>query len=482
MASESQWVDDEMVVPFRVAADFEVRARDYGEALDFVDSALDMAKRSPAWIPDGPREGDMGDAIGVDRWERARVRPAPESRSVDDRFPGMVNDLALVETLREMRRAADAQAPLRLPEQLWERLDELTKATDPELHVNDPDDEHGREIYLGPAAQAAEYLSEGVYQAWSFDDHEYALVVAGSELAEGRVSAAFPRNRRDSRMLDEISGFLHDMDRDQSPAEVLRKIDRRVALTGRATLPHWLPMDVTATPGPAAAPTPSTVHVGVIVWSEDTMVEPTTVVDSNPVALARNVASLVHEILSGDVDAFDGAAEFLDSHPGPAQWSTPEDIEAWLEDLRASTPTPAVTLEQFIVPAQQRGTGQATQFEPHRIDQMPEPVQRSQSDDASSVFTVPVEFSVAAHSDQEARTNLLYVLSDEKPPLARNGMPKDTGVLQWRFPRREEAHPDGDGADLVKEVLAERGREVAPESDQDGMDHTSAPDRPDMRR
>lgn len=474
MASESQWVDDEMVVPFRLSADFEVRARDYGEARDFIDTALDLARRSPAWIPDGPRQGDMGEAIGIDGWEHARVRPQREALGAEARFPGMVNDLALVETLREMRRSAEAGAPLRLPDQLWERLSELREATNPELHVNDPDHEDGREIYLGAAAEAAKYLTEGVYQAWSFDDQEYALVVTGSELTDGRVSAAFPRNRRDARVLDEIGDLLHRMDRTQSPAALLREIDRRVAVTGRSHLPSWLPMDVTPVQGPATVASPTTVHVGVIVWSEDTTVEPSTLVDRDPVALTRRIATLLHENLAHDADGFAGATDFLDTHPGPQQWVTPEDVDAWLDALQAETPTPAVSIQQFALPTPVNSTRQGEFVE------APRPVPGAggtgllQMQETARTFTIPVDFTVSAHSTEEARLSLRHVLSGEQPDDTGATMSADVGVLAWAYPRPQQQHPVDQVSDLVHEVLAERSREVAPHIE-DGIDSGQGP-------
>lgn len=51
----------------------------------------------------------------------------------------------------------------------------------------------GQRIFEGAASAAAGELAEIVYQAFDYDDREYALVVAPSELApSGRVSAAIP--------------------------------------------------------------------------------------------------------------------------------------------------------------------------------------------------------------------------------------------------------------------------------------------------
>lgn len=81
--------------------------------------------------------------------------------------------------------------------------------------------------------------------------------------------------------------------------------------------------DQTSVSTPASTPAqgsttrlPGALFLGVIVWADDTEVDPTVIADRNPVAVARAVAVTIHEMLE-DSEAYAGATEFLQSNPPP---------------------------------------------------------------------------------------------------------------------------------------------------------------------
>lgn len=100
---------------------------------------------------------------------------------------------------------------------------------------------------------------------------------------------------------------------------------------------------------------PGALFLGVIIWSDDTEVDPTVIADRNPVTLARTVAVTIHEMLE-DSEAFAGATEFLQSNPPPQDWVLPEDVDAWLEALREATPHPAYSFHHVPLTGGADGT------------------------------------------------------------------------------------------------------------------------------
>ncbi|MDQ1128980.1 hypothetical protein [Microbacterium sp. SORGH_AS_0888] len=93
---------------------------------------------------------------------------------------------------------------------------------------------------------------------------------------------------------------------------------------------------------------PRMLCLGVVVWSDDPDVEPTVLAHDSPVVVAHATALAIHEVLE-DSPAYVGASEFLETHRGPRDWRTPEDVDAWLEALREATPHPAYSFHQIPV-------------------------------------------------------------------------------------------------------------------------------------
>ncbi len=102
-------------------------------------------------------------------------------------------------------------------------------------------------------------------------------------------------------------------------------------------------------------PLPRSLWLGVIVWSDDSEVEPTVIADRSPVSLARTMAVTIHEMLE-DSEAFAGATEFLQSNPPPQDWVEPRDVDDWLEALREATPHPSFSFHQVPLAGGADGT------------------------------------------------------------------------------------------------------------------------------
>lgn len=58
---------------------------------------------------------------------------------------------------------------------------------------------------------------------------------------------------------------------------------------------------------------PTSLFLGVIIWSDDTEQDPTVIADRNPVTLARTMAVMIHEMIDHS-PAYAGAPEFLESN------------------------------------------------------------------------------------------------------------------------------------------------------------------------
>lgn len=91
---------------------------------------------------------------------------------------------------------------------------------------------------------------------------------------------------------------------------------------------------------------PTYLHLGVILWSDDTEEDPTVIADRSPVALAHTMAVMIHEMIE-DASAYAGATDFLESNPPPQDWVLPEDVDDWLEALREATPYPSYSFHQI---------------------------------------------------------------------------------------------------------------------------------------
>lgn len=326
---------------FRVGVDFGVSARDMGEARALLEQVLaaEDSDGRPFLLRD-QRQVDDYLRWGVLDWQPVPARPS-QAALVQEKYPGLVNDLAVIEGLGVLLRAPGA-----VPQQTRERIHEVLAGLDRHIFAEDPGRTGGPRIFEGSASTAAAELAEGVYVAFDYDDREYALVVAPSELSpSGRVSAAFPKERNDARALDEISRLLEQHTRQQPLNELVRLISRRVNTTRRGGFPSWVPLE--GEPERPPLP-PSRVPVGVIVWSNLEGEEPTVLADISVVRLARTIATTLYETLS-DSDAFAGATEFLTSHPAPADWQYPEDVNAWLNALQEATPYPSFSIQSIPV-------------------------------------------------------------------------------------------------------------------------------------
>ncbi|MGR6902103.1 hypothetical protein [Glutamicibacter sp. BSL13] len=453
--------DDDTVQTFRVGVDFSVVARDMHEAHALLERTLEQEGSDgfPFVIGDRLPDAAENNILGV--IDRQPVPPRPSQAAlVQQTYPRLIGDVAVVEGLREMLRSQELSD--RMPEQTRQRIQQAVDDADPEIIVEESG-QWTRRLFEGRASDAATHLADGVYPAFTLDDREYALVVAPSELTpSGRISAAFPKERHEGKTLDEISRLLQGHTREQPLPDLVRLISRRVNTTGRDAFPSWVPLEGE----PEPAPLPARAYVGVISWSDMGDVEPTVIADASATAMARRLATTLHEALS-DRDAFAGAAEFLETHSSPDEWRRPEDVGAWLDDLRAATPYPAFWYQQISVgnapgPA---GDGQAPATgSPSRAT-----APGAEAPDELGSYRVPVDFDVSARSASEARRLVDDALMGDAAPATpaavqqRQQVRSDGdvyGVLGWH-------HPDQSltgSVDPVREVLSQRARDITPDS------------------
>ncbi len=141
----------------------------------------------------------------------------------------------------------------------------------------------------------------------------------------------------ESRVLDEAAATLRLVRSPATASMALGRVNDLVQATGRVGA---------NAAGLRAGFVPPQLSVGVIVWSDTTEDDPTVIAHRSPVTLARMMAETLYEQLH-DSPGFEGAAEFLDEHPPPADWTWPEDVDDWLEALRATTPFPAFSFHQI---------------------------------------------------------------------------------------------------------------------------------------
>lgn len=333
---------DEPVWVYRVGADFSVAARDMPEARALVQRALAGETRDGVpFLTRDMVEVEEGMRWGILDWESVPARPS-QAALVQEKYPGLVGDLAMVEGLGVLLRTGDA-----VPAETRERIGAALTGMDRHVFAEDPGKAGGPRIFEGTASAAAAELAEGVYRAFDYDDREYALIVAPSELApSGRVSAAFPKEHHDARALDEISRLLEQHTRRQPLTGLVRSISARVETTRRAGFPSWVPLEGE----PERPRPPARLSVGVIVWSDLPDDEPTVVASASPLRVVHMLATTLHDALK-DSDAFAGATEFLQTHVDPANWNTPEDVDAWLDALREATPFPTFSIHTVTLPS-----------------------------------------------------------------------------------------------------------------------------------
>lgn len=338
--------EDEFLSEFRIGASFFVGARDMAEARALLEQTLSAEDSDGTpFVTRSGRVFSNDQSWGVVDWAQTPSMPSRAAQVQGD-YPGLVNDAATIETLRAILQAADRPVTLSelVPEATLNRVRDILAELNPEVMVDDPDGQP-RLVYQGPADEAATYLSEGAYRAFGMDDREYALIVAPSELTPaGRVSQVIPKGRHDAHTLDEISSLMQRHDRSQSLTQLVRDVSRRLETTRRSGIPSWMPLEG----DPRQEPTPAKVQVGVITWSDLPDAEPTVLVDTNPVRLARNMARTVYEGIDED-PAYAGAEEFLSAHKRPDEWLEPRDVDMWLTALQETTPHPRVSFNSLEV-------------------------------------------------------------------------------------------------------------------------------------
>lgn len=442
--------DGDYLADFRVGVDFTVGASDMAETRLMMAFALDKEDEVGLTFIDHFHDiPDQGRSWGPSGWELAPARPS-QAALVQERYPGLVNDAAVIDVLEAITRAEDRSfVPAEvLSQDTRDRVRQMLAGLDPAVRVEDPD-RHDRLIYEGPASGAAHYLTEGAYRAFDRNDREHALLVAPSELTpSGRVSRAIPKDRHDMRTLDEIAALLREHTSEQPLPDLVRHISRRLETTRREGLPSWMPLGGE----PAAVEPAEHVNVGVIVWSEMAEDEPTVLADQHPVGLARVLAENLHASLR-DSDVFAGAAEFLDRHQPPSAWETPEDVDAWLEDLRAATDYPSFSIQRLPI-GTSSPAGEPSAAEATRTPVGQEPL---------FTYRMPVTFEVSARTDEEARELLDEALTGDAAPATPEPVQRGQhvradgdvhGVLGWHHDDQElRTHRP----DLVREVLRERG-------------------------
>lgn len=482
--------DNEYLGDFRVGVDFSVTARDLGEAKAIVEQALQGDSQDSVPVVARDRKVVDEDRMwGVLDWQQVPARPS-QAALIQERYPGLVNDVAAMEMLQAVTHTGDRPISVSdlVPEETRERVGTIVESLNRDVLVDDPDSP-GRLVYEGPAAEAGAYLAEGTYRAFDRDDREHALVVAPSELApSGRVSQAIPKDRHDSRTLDEIAALLQDHTPDQSLSDLFRQVNRRLETTRRPGFPSWVPIESEAERGPVPEPAPTQVHVGVIIWTDLEDQEPTVLVDSDSVRLTRKLATTLHEHLDGD-PGFVGAAESLEHHTSPSQWQTPEDVDAWLEALNESTPYPAVSIQHLAMGAPPPGptpaeppaaeADRATETDSIAAATNAEPAAQARVEERLFSYRVPVDFSVSAPTAEDARRMVEDALvggaEPATPAMIQRGQQVSAdgdvkGVLGWQHPENAEAKTPAQEQDPVSAVLQERAQSLDPSGSEPSSD------------
>jgi len=494
---EPQFVGPEPVETFRVGVDFSVAARDVLEARQLIGNALAGYQGQEGWVPSEMSPTEDG-VLGLIDWEVTPPRPS-QAALVQEQYPRLVNDLALVECARLITKRTDRESGLGLSGTMLARLREVAEDVNPLLRVADPDQPHsGRMVFDGDAIDAVQHLAEGVYQAFDYNDREYVLVVAPSELApSGRVSAAFPKERNDAQVLDAISGALRDYTQDKPLGPLLREVSKNVSRTGRGALPEWMALPGEITNYRVAERLPdrpeSRVFLVEIAWDFDEAVEPTILIHQDRRIAEHEAAKLIYAEIN-DSEAWAGAGEFLDNHPGPGSWRTYDDASQWLKDLQRFSPLPAVTIRARdlatiqtpeLTPPQ---LGQGAQMDLQRqVPVSPDDPIPPSSGEGLATFHVPVSFEVFARSASEARWLVDDALTGDVPPAVPGVVEQrlriledgDTwGVLGWQHTPARSVRDEV--AELLAGLLEERARDITP--DCHAVDQSAGSAGPDRSR
>jgi len=473
---------DEPVETFRVGVDFTVAARHISEARQFIDDVLTDFRIQKGSIPPETSRTEEG-VLGLSDWEMVPPRPS-QAALVQEKYPRLVNDLVMVECARRLVKKLERGDALGPSETMLARLREVVEDVNPLVRVADPDQPYsGRMVFEGDAADAVQHLAEGVYQAFDYEDREYVLVVAPSELAaSGRVSAAFSKDRRDARALDTISDALRKHPQGASLDRLVREVSKQLNRTGRAGLPPWmaLPGEITNQRTAELSPeSESRTFLVEIAWDDEAAIEPTIVIHRDRQIAEPEAAKIIYAEIS-DSDAWAGAGEFLEDHPGPQSWVTYDDASQWLQALQRSSPLPAVTIRPcdlaeihhpaLAPPAPNRGPDVEL---PRLVPVSPEDPIPPSTGAGLAAFHVPVSFEVFARSAPEARwlvdDALIGDISPANPGvvLQRTRVLDDGdtwGVLGWEHTPQAPARSVRDEvADLLAGLLEQRARDITPD-------------------
>lgn len=475
---------EEPVETFRVGVDFSVNARSIVEARNLVERTLSAEDSDGTPFVTRSRRMIEGQSWGVSGWDPAPPHPS-QAALVQEKYPRLVNDLTLAEWARQVVENTERGGEFGLSETMLARLREVVDDVNPLLRIADPDQPHSsRMVFDGDAIDAVQHLAEGVYQAFDYNDREYVLVVAPSELTpSGRVSGAFPKERNDARALDTISGMLRDYTQDKELGPLAREVSKNVSRTGRGALPEWMALPGEITNHRVSERSPdrpeSQVFLVEIAWDFDEALEPTILVHRDRRIAEHEAAKVIYAEIN-DSDAWAGAGEFLEKHPGPQSWVTYDDASQWLQALRDFSPLPAVTIrpcDQVTIqtPAlTPPPPGQRPEVDPPR--QVPvspnDPIPPS-SGEGLATFHVPVSFEVFARSASEARWLVDDALTGDVPPAIPGVVEQrlrilddgDTwGVLGWQHTSPAPARSVRDEvADLLVGLLEERARDITPD-------------------
>jgi hypothetical protein len=256
-------------------------------------------------------------------------------------------DLTTIEVLRALidSQAGHPESERTLTAVELEEVRLTLAAADRYIEIANPEFPESDPLFAGHASEAADELPEGLYDANDIAGREAVLFVGSSRLSgSGRAAATIPSGNVDSRALSNIAAVLQNFERIQQPAEVLQRISSIVGSTGREGLESRELLAVRS-----ASHRPQTITIAVIDWSDDPEVNPTVLAGSRSAELVRQAATQVYAELAGS-EAFLGAAEFLSTHPAPAQWRFPEDTDEWLLALSVATPYLRVTITQTTPP------------------------------------------------------------------------------------------------------------------------------------
>lgn len=342
MATLTRPLPGEALGTYRVPVTFEVAARSPREARNLLDDALiGDSNGTAATVQEHATVLPDGEVWGVLSWHHGLTSTAHAVVLANNRQ--LLSELGTIEVLRALvdGENANLSSARTLTDLERYQIRSTLQAADRFVVVNNPNFGPEQPLFEGYATEAVGVLPPGIYEGSDLGGRSLTLTVGVSRLApSGYAAATFPASTFDSSVLDRISRTMERYTRHTPLTALVAEISNFVTDTGRGGVDPEDLHTITEQQGLAAL-----VSVAMIVWSDDLDIEPTVLVGSRSVPLHRETAAMLHGKLT-DSDSFQGAQQFLADHAGPAQWRTPEEIEAWLDALRESTPYPHVTFAQ----------------------------------------------------------------------------------------------------------------------------------------